>query len=223
MNFFRLRFINTLLFFVTGIILGFILKERFSPAEAPAAPQAVYSARQDAADSQEEDAPQDEPDLYGEHESDAPAEGGPTVMASREREAFANNAPAASGPAIIIEPRRSASEAAAGSADSAADFFSQPDRYSGREVVLSLQMITAKKSSSGWRLNLVHSPPSKKIDYLYVEDAAILGEKPDLRIGYVYKVRFSCAKGSAASGNTLLAIEPTGAKAEWATGLSAVE
>ena len=75
----------------------------------------------------------------------------------------------------------------------------------------------------GWRLNLVYTSPDKKTDYLYLDDSELLGEKPDLRIGYVYKVRFLSGKGETGSGNTLLEIAATGEKAAWATGLSAVE
>src|SRR3989338_8468523 len=43
MNFFRLRVINTFLLFLIGLVMGFILKEKFYPAsKAPAQP--VYQA-----------------------------------------------------------------------------------------------------------------------------------------------------------------------------------
>jgi hypothetical protein len=88
---------------------------------------------------------------------------------------------------------------------------------------MEVQMITAKKVDGGWRLNFVHSSAGKSADYLYVDDDDVLGDKPDLRIGYVYKVRFRCGKGYSDSGNSLTHITPTGDKAAWATGLSAVE
>ncbi|PKM96734.1 MAG: hypothetical protein CVU79_11850, partial [Elusimicrobia bacterium HGW-Elusimicrobia-3] len=103
------------------------------------------------------------------------------------------------------------------------NFFARPEHYQGRDLEMQLQMITAKRVPSGWRLNLVYSGRSKEIAYLYVEDSGVLGPKPDLRIGYDYKVSFRCGKGSSGAGNTLLAIEPTGGKADWATGLSATE
>lgn len=219
MNFFRLRFLNTILLFLAGIILGFILKDKFSPGTSPAAPAeapGTYSeARQPPAVLEEEEL-QDEPYLEEEEEPQKVPGRGPVVLADRE--------PETSAPEIVIAPQAGRSPAAAVvRADEASEFFSGPQRYAGREVELRLQMITAKKSASGWRLNLVYSGPGRKIDYLYVEDSEVLGDKPDLRIGYVYKVRFSCGKGDAASGNALLAIEHTGEKAEWATGLSAVE
>ena len=84
-------------------------------------------------------------------------------------------------------------------------------------------MITAKRSPRGWRLNFVYTGPDKKIDYLYVDDEEILGETPDLRIGYIYRIRFFCSKGETAAGNSLSLLTYTGKKAAWATGLSAVE
>jgi hypothetical protein len=217
MNFFRLRFLNTFLLFLTGIILGFILKERFQPSAAPAAapaPQAAYGeGAGDAAGEEEEtgyEAYQEE-----EEEPRPPVRRGPEVL---------ERAPAAAPASeIVIEPGATKPQAAPAQQDEAADFFSHPQQYAGREVRLRLQMITAKKNADGWRLNLVYYGPSKKIDYLYVEDSGVLGEKPDLRIGFVYKLRFACGKGETASGNTLVSIEATGEKADWATGLSAVE
>ncbi|HNW45343.1 MAG TPA: hypothetical protein PKI19_12620, partial [Elusimicrobiales bacterium] len=102
-------------------------------------------------------------------------------------------------------------------------FFQKPAAYAGRELEMSLQMITAKKQTNGWRLNLVHTGPKKKLNYLYVDDQDTLGEKPDLRIGYFYRVVFRCQKGDPADGNVLSSINFTGQKAEWATGLSAIE
>ena len=88
---------------------------------------------------------------------------------------------------------------------------------------MTLQMITTKKTESGWRLNFVYTSPDKAIEYLYVDDTNVLGESPDLRIGYFYRVKFRCARGEPSDGNTLSSIEFTGEKATWATGLSAIE
>ncbi|MDO8805435.1 MAG: hypothetical protein Q7R35_13515 [Elusimicrobiota bacterium] len=230
MNFFRLRVINTLLFFLVGIVLGFILKERFYPAaRAPAQSdyQASYSGRAEAlpAARPEAEEPADEPYPVQEAENDA---AGPLPAADPPRPSVPREDPAQDkAEALVIEPAatpgesRGAKRPAAKGEESA--FFKSPAAYLGRELELELQMITAKKSPPGWRVNLVYSGPDRKIDYLYVEDSELLGEKPDLRIGYVYKVRFLCGKGETASGNTLLAIAAAGGKAAWATGLSAVE
>jgi len=103
------------------------------------------------------------------------------------------------------------------------DFFRDPARFSGDELEMELQMLTAAKTQKGWLLNLPRIKSGKSADYLYVEDTSILGEKPDLRIGFFYKVRFKCRKGDASSGNTLVGLSPTGGKAVWATGISAIE
>jgi hypothetical protein len=103
------------------------------------------------------------------------------------------------------------------------DFFRDPGRFSGKDLELELQMIMARKTPNGWLINLVHSESGKSADYLYVEDDSVLGVNPDLKIGYFYRVRFSCRKGDSAGGNKLLELTPTGNKADWATGVSAIE
>ncbi|MDA8130724.1 MAG: hypothetical protein M0011_04370 [Elusimicrobia bacterium] len=213
MDFFRLRFLNTLLLFIAGIVLGFIIKERFSPPAEPAQPS-YRSARQSAVQ-QEPQAPY-VPETGAEEEPAAPETARP-AQAPEEEPAADEKDP---GEAAVIEPVASTRPAAKTSPD---DFFSSPGPYEGRELVLELQMITARKTGNGWRLNLVRTGPGKKVDYLYVDDYGELGDKPDLRIGYSYSVRFLCSSGDPTSGNKLLSIEPTGGKADWATGLSAVE
>ncbi len=224
MNFFRLRVINTFLLFLIGLVMGFILKEKFYPApKAPAQPayQASYQTQaQTPSEAQPEaEEPADEPYLVQEPEP-------VTASQRRSREPVEEASPPAQE-ALVIEATGASAEgraekppAAGGKRD---EFFRNPAAYEGREVEMELQMITAKKSARGWRLNLVYTGPDKKTDYLYLEDSELLGEKPDLRIGYVYKVRFLSGKGETGSGNTLLAIAATGEKAAWATGLSALE
>lgn len=213
MNFFRLRALNTFLLFFIGIILGFILKDKFYPSRPPAHPasfQTPYSPQPPVPAEGEEEAESEEPEAPPDAEPEEEPAPAPVI------------APAAPRPAEIVmeEAPRSEARVLRGEEDG---FFTRPERYEGRDLEMQLQMITAKRLASGWRLNLVYSGRGKEIDYLYVEDSGVLGAKPDLRIGYVYKVRFRCGKGSSAAGNTLLAIEPTGGKADWATGLSATE
>lgn len=226
MNFFRLRVMNTLLFFATGILIGFILKERFY-GPAPAKPQypqryqSVYSAQPEAA-------PQPVPEVETTVEPEEtetpepPAEPEPArphKAAPKPEEDYSN-------PIVIeasqpeAEPVRKKDAILRGSQD---QFFKRPADYAGRELEMELQLITAKRLAGGWRLNFVYSGPDKSVDYLYVDDSEIIGDNPDLRIGYVYKVRFRCSKGDTAAGNVLLLLTPTGDKAAWATGLSAVE
>ena len=232
MNFFRLRLINTLLLFLIGTVLGFMLKEKFYPSrdkpvqpvyrssypEQSQIPPAARSEYEGSEDQGEE--PTDEPYAMQDFESGADTRPGtkdayPETPARQEPAALLIEASAKSEPAT--PPRHAASEARA------AGFFADPASYEGRELQLELQMITAKRSERGWRLNLVYTGPDRKINYLYIDDAELLGEKPELLIGYVYKVGFRCLKGETASGNSLLKIEPTGEKAAWATGLSAIE
>ena len=228
MNFFRLRIINTLLLFLIGIVLGFILKEKFYPAARPSgqsAYQASFPSGPEAppAAQPEAEEPEDEPYAAQDAENDTP----PAHPAPDLPRPSVSRAPAArpEPEELVIEPAPAAARDAKRRAVKGEEngFFKNPAAYEDRELEMELQMIMAKKSERGWRVNLVYSGPGKKTDYLYVEDSELLGEKHDLRIGYVYKVRFLCGKGETASGNTLLEISATGEKAAWATGISAVE
>lgn len=228
MNFFRLRVLNTLLLFIVGVVLGFMIKDKFYPAQAPSAPAAYQSSSPQfpaaATEAAGEDISEDGADTP-QDDSEMPAEE-PYVQSQPQRQpepaykAPAWEPPAARAEPIVIEPAAKPRPAVTGMER---DFFRSPGRYEGRELELELQMITARKTHDGWRLNLVYTGPDKKIDYLYVDDSSVLGEKPDLRIGYAYKLRFLCGAGDPASGNTLISISPAGGKAEWATGLSAIE
>lgn len=227
MNFFRLRLINTLLFFLIGGLIGFIFKDRFFPqhgAQPQQRYQPEYTAGQDPAPAQEE-APQETVSEPEELEAAEPPRPGPKP---RKNNSEPLPAPERGEPVVIetsVLPAEGAAEPSAsavikGSQD---DFFSSPADYVGKDLEMELQMITARRVTKGWRLNFVYSGPDKKIDYLYADDYDILGEKPDLKIGYVYRIRFHCSRGAADSGNTLTLLTPTGQKAAWATGLSAVE
>lgn len=225
MNFFRLRLINTLLFFLVGAIIGFIVKEKFYPSSQPAYHQryqSVYAGRQ------EEPADAAAPDDAAlEQEAEQEPEPAPLPVKAAKRPAEPRAEEESYSSPIVIEPAEPGAKSgdeeprvARGVQD---DFFSRPASYAGREVEMPLQLITAKRSARGWRLNFVYTGPNKNIDYLYVDDAELLGDKPDLRIGYVYRVRFRCGKGDPAAGNTLSLLTATGDKASWATGISAVE
>ena len=224
MSFFRLRVVNTVLFFATGILIGFILKERFYGTPKPQYPQRYQSVYSGQTASVAAPAPQIETVVEPEETEtpEPPAEPAPAKPRKTDADAEENYAPP-----IVIEASRPEPEPArkkdAILRGSQEQFFKRPGDYAGRELEMELQMITAKRSPSGWHLNFVYSGPEKKVDYLYVDDDEVIGEKPDLRIGYVYKIRFRCSKGDTASGNVLLLLTPTGDKAAWATGLSAVE
>jgi hypothetical protein len=104
----------------------------------------------------------------------------------------------------------------------AESFFKNPNKYRGKEIEIDIEMIVAKNTGKGWRLNFLHQREDKGIDYIYIDDDSVLGAQPDLKIGHFYKVRFLCGGGLNA-GNKLISIKPTGNKAPWATDLSAVE
>lgn len=217
MSFFRLRLLNTFLLFCAGLLLGFILKEKFYPPAAPAEPapyKPVYAAppRQPKPAADDEELT-DEPYLAQDEEARAPERAAPPAVT-----------PAAERPQAVIEPVQPAAARKTGVLRGEEEnFFAKPAQYEGRDLEMELQMITARRAGQAWRLNLVYSGAGKRMDYLYIDDAELLGDKPDLRIGYVYRVRFSCGRGKADAGNTLVNLTPTGAKADWATGLSAVE
>lgn len=227
MNFFRLRVINTVLFFLIGTLIGFILKERFMPSKpAAAAPryQPEYSARADEAAN-----PAVQPDTASEAEEAPEPEPEPAPKPVQEERKPEPVKPPRPAPAMIeasvLPPEPAARETTGPAVVKGAqdDFFSAPQDYIGKDLELELQMITAKRTQRGWRLNFIYSGSGKQVDYLYVDDSEILGDAPDLRIGYVYRLRFHCSKGETASGNTLTLITATGDKAAWATGLSAIE
>lgn len=227
MNFFRLRVINTFLLFLIGIVMGFILKDKFYPAmQTPVRPayQPSFTPRAETQQQAQPEAeePADEPYTVPEAEPE------PEPEPRKERaSSYREVTPRPALEAVVIEAAPAAEEGRGAGRPPASgtpgEFFRNPAAFEGRELELDLQMITAKKSQRGWRVNLVYTSPEKETDYLYLDDTEVLGEKPDLRIGYVYRVRFLAVKGDASSGNTLLSILATGEKAAWATGLSAVE
>ncbi len=231
MNFFRLRVINTVLFFLLGALIGFILKDRLFPAKAkeyrqPYQPE--YSASSEQLQTEPAYRPEDEDQPPAQIETtvsreEPPDEAQDSAPAPKEKKAGPAPAPAAA--VIEAEPAARTEDAGPGIIRGEQDdFFAHPDEYAGKELEVELQMITAKRSQRGWRLNFVYTAPDKSVDYLYADDdGGLLGDKPDLRIGYVYRIRFRCGGGRTDSGNSLTFIAPTGQKASWATGLSAVE
>jgi hypothetical protein len=244
MNFFRLRFINTLLVLLIGIVLGYIMKERAGDRET-----APYTAKYPVAaaispGTTEESIDEGEVQVHegvstditpggsgqkntpGTEPAPGPAEPKPVRPANRETATPAADPDESAYQGAAPEPgnkepaKDKGDDVVRGADDS---FFKDPGRFAGRELEMDLQMIMARKTPKGWLINLVRSKSGKNADYLYVEDESVLGEKPDLRIGYFYKTRFICGKGDSASGNKLINLIPTNNKASWATGVSAVE
>jgi len=235
MSFFRLRLINTIFLFCAGLALGYMIRgsrggeaPRHSPERHRAASPAPEAGLPEPA------APEAEikTELLPGPRSSAPRPAGRTGAAEdfefpvgEAEEKSYDESVYADEPALTRDGRggrkKGPSEDALRGAED--EFFRAPARFSGRDLEMELQMIMAKRHPKGWLLNLVRSKNGKSADYLYLEDDFVLGEKPDLRIGYFYRVRFRCNKGDTASGNRLLELGDTGEKAAWATGVSAVE
>ncbi len=238
MDFFRMRRLNTFLVLLIGILLGYIIKDRSGMQAA-----APYAAKQQTAVPV---IPASEPD-YGElsalKNGVAGTEARPAMPEDRESgEEFELPValPAAreeADPSYRKEDSLTQDETESPDGTDVPkneqdgsvlrgvedEFFRNPGRFSGESLEMELQMLTAAKKQKGWLINLAHVKSGKSADYLYIEDASVLGENPDLRIGFFYKTRFLCRKGDAAAGNTLLNLIPTGNKAAWATGISAIE
>ncbi|HOW88947.1 MAG TPA: hypothetical protein PL037_01600 [Elusimicrobiales bacterium] len=238
MDFFKMRITNTLLVLLIGAMLGYIAgnrgaagrraagKDHAAPrviaatetedrvfqsfrdrAEGAEAPVSAVSGAADRTDDDYE-LPVRLPAGTGDEEAEERGSGEEPGHAAAEAEEDAD------------EPAGKASGVLRGAED---DFFKNPGRFAGEDLEMELQMLTAARRPKGWLLNLARVRSGKSADYVYIEDAAVLGENPDLKIGYFYRTRFRCRKGDTASGNSLLEIVPTGDKAVWATGISAIE
>ncbi|KAF0126534.1 MAG: hypothetical protein FD189_971 [Elusimicrobia bacterium] len=227
MDFFKLRVINTLLFLCLGAALGYLLSRGAGAPAMPEPPAAsagdamrhgvpvqsrqpadeIFNPEHPAAASA---APKSSGEPDGEYELELPAE-----------------PPASAGDTVprgvSVQPSSVTDDDDFVVRGKAVSFFRDPSRFSGAELELELQMITAKRLTGSWRLNFLHSGAARQLDYIYIDDDRVLGEAPDLRIGYFYLVRFKCQNGELSSGNRLVFAKATGGKASWATGISAVE
>ncbi|MDT8285742.1 MAG: hypothetical protein RQ748_01425 [Elusimicrobiales bacterium] len=215
MDFFKLRVLNTFLFLLLGASLGYLLSRGAGVPALPEVPvpQAMRQPADEIFDPETPsfaaaDVPSDEAgeEADGEYELEVPPE-----ETRPERSAAAGPAPAVTDDDDFVIRGK------------AAVFFRDPSKFAGAELEMELQMITARRLTGGWRLNFLHSGAGRQLDYIYIDDDRVLGETPDLRIGYFYRVRFKCRKGGLSSGNSLVSLKPTGGKASWATGISAVE
>ncbi|OGS58905.1 MAG: hypothetical protein A3J79_11635 [Elusimicrobia bacterium RIFOXYB2_FULL_62_6] len=248
MNFFRLRIVNTALVLFIGLLLGYILRdpaakraagpyipvyprgyEADKPAQGSGLQAPAPAAREkSAAPKTREAPPAEKADDPGEDyalpvkaplEADYEVTYGAGPVARKPAAQAAAQASPEAAPAAARKP-----ETDQGLVKGAEDaFFKNPERYAAQYLEMELQMVVARKTQAGWVLNLVHARGGKNIDYIYIEDDFLLGEQPDLRIGYFYNVSFKCGKGNPNSDNKLLGINPSGRKAAWATGVSALE
>lgn len=232
MNFFKMRIINTLLLFLIGIMLGYVLKDHFFPTKKDnfqAQPYYNY------ADSVKPKEPSDSINKKSESVQSLRAKNTDDDKHHGSRE-LNDEEDVFDLPVKELESEYKSVIKGAGQKGSrteieeehekwtdAESFFKNPNKYRGKEIEIDIEMIVAKNTGKGWRLNFLYQREDKSIDYIYIDDDSVLGDKPDLKIGYFYKVRFLCGGGSLNADNKLISIKPTGDKAPWATDLSAIE
>lgn len=227
MDFFKLRVLNTFLFLLLGAALGYLLSRGSGAPSMPEAP-AARASRQPADEifSPEHPAAAEGrgPDAAGEADGDYELElPGEEPASAGEAARHAASAADTTRHGAPVQSSAVTDEDEFVVRGKAAAFFRDPPGFAGAELEIELQMITAKRLAGGWRLNFLHSGTGRQLDYIYIDDDRVLGDAPDLRIGYLYLVRFKCQKGELSAGNRLVFVRATGAKASWATGISAVE
>ncbi|MCG2726225.1 MAG: hypothetical protein L6420_08255 [Elusimicrobia bacterium] len=221
MNFFKLRILNALLLFIIGILLGFIIKDKiFSPKDGRSPASAIITktnkissnvdsleakdGKDEILDEKEEYNVFDDEEAYDVSSQQQKSE--KTLDQEKENETPTENEDDTVKFVDLSEP-----------------FFANPNKFKNEIVTMDIQMIFARKVDSGWRLNLMYVDSQKGVKYVYLDSDLILSDKIELKIGYFYRVSFKCVKGELNQGNTLLSIKFTGKKADWATGISAVE
>ncbi|MCK5105953.1 MAG: hypothetical protein KAQ76_00170 [Elusimicrobiales bacterium] len=214
MNFFKLRILNTSLIFIIGILLGFIIKDKMFTAQDNRLSSVIQTEGETSASGlQSNSSALDEKNEYNvfddDEDYDIPV---PKKAAKKQNE--------------INEEGKKPSEIEDKTAkfvDFSSPFFKNPAKFKNEIVTMDIQMIFARKSDSGWRLNLMYMDSQKGVKYVYLDSDLLVSDKINLKIGYFYRVYFKCTRGELNKGNILLSIAPTGKKADWATGISAIE
>jgi len=219
MNFFKLRVLNTFLVLIIGLMIGYIAGGRTNSDRAAArkgAPAASSAAKPEA-------------DPVPGPKTGAESDVVTSVWSAKNEDDDDFEFPIKL-PGVRLKREPASEGTDTGDIEGAGvmrgveeDFFGDPARFSGEDIEMNLQLLAAAKMPKGWLLSMASTKSGKSADYVYVEDDSVLGEKPDLKIGHYYTTRFRCGKGDPAAGNILLEIAPTGEKAVWATGISAIE
>lgn len=189
-----------------------------APAPQPGYPAETYSSKYTRA----ADARQASGEAFGDDEQDEPDGVAPDVQVKGAAIDEKKEQPAYAAPEIKIPAAQEPQPAPAGT--EAELFVKNTALYRGRELTFELQMLVVRRAGDRWRLNFSFPDLGKRLYYLYLDDSSnVLGEKPDLRIGYFYTVTFFCANGDLTSGNRLISVKHLGRKADWATGVTAIE
>ena len=213
MNFFRLRVINTFLLFAIGILFGFIIKDRLFKSENA---DLSASSRARQTDQNLEDA-----DLSPFKDSNADSSENKEYNVFDDDIEYTPHQTESQNPESSSELENE--EAPRKFINLSVPFFKNPERFKNEIVNMDVQMIFAKKTASGWLFNLMHIDSKKNISYVYINGDSDLIKKRDFKIGYFYRVSFKCSKGKLNKGNSLVSIDSTEKKADWATGVSAIE
>lgn len=215
MNFYRLRFINTLLLFLLGILIGFMLQKKDIFKEWMTGYKPIYPAN----NSDLQITPIKRENInYSSF----------TLINNKDNKPkdFNENNPMDSDEEYIlpVETEKSTENINTSPNVELETFLSNPASFAGKNISGKIQMIIAKKLEKGWRLNFVFSDKNKNFVYIYIDDIDnISGDNPDYKIGYFYNVVFNSGQGDLKKGNKLISISPTGEKTSWASGVSAVE
>ncbi len=208
MSFFKLRILNTSLIFIIGILLGFIIKDKMFAPKTAYAPQSSLSRENMASPAPEISDKEEQYNVFDDDETFDMPEEVKKVKSQKAKEA-----------AKISDSEDETIKFM----DFSGPFFANPAKFKNEIVFMDAQMIFARKVDSHWRLNLMHVDSEKGVKYVYLDSDTLLTDNSSLKIGYFYRVSFKCEKGLLNKGNILLSIAATGKKAEWATGVSAIE
>ena len=212
MNFFKLRILNTSLIFIIGILLGFIIKDKMFTAQDNRLSSVIQTEGEDSASGlQSNSNAVDEKNEYNVFDDDEDYD----IPVPKKADKKQNG--------INEESSSEIEDKTVKFVDFSSPFFKNPAKFKNEIVTMDIQMIFARKSDSGWRLNLMYVDSQNGVKYVYLESDLLLTNKVELKIGYFYRVSFKCVEGQLNKGNMLLSIAPTGKKAEWATGVSAIE
>ena len=218
MNFFKLRILNTSLIFIIGILLGFVLKDKaFTPKNNHLPAQGIRAKTNTGTSpvgSQSSFDSFDEKEEYNVFDDDE-------VYDIPVRQKQIKNKPIKETDLETITENDEVEFVKF--MDFSDPFFKNPKKFKNELVSMDIQMIFAKKGISGWRLNLMHVDSQRGVKYVYLDSDLLVSDKINLKIGYFYRVYFKCTRGELNKGNILLSIAPTGKKADWATGISAIE
>ncbi len=97
------------------------------------------------------------------------------------------------------------------------DFVKNPESYKDKTISGKLVLLKGERETKVSKLYFLYNI-SNSAFYLQVDDeGGIIKNYEDFKIGYYYDVVFLSAEGKVDSGNKLISIEQSGDKTKWAT------